>query len=105
MARGELDSRALTQAYLDRIAAIDKAGPALNSVIELNPKALDEADALDAERKAGTRARPDARHPGAAEGQHRRGADGELRRLARARREQAEDAMPSSCSACAPRAR
>jgi amidase len=53
MARGELDSRALTQAYLDRIAAIDKAGPALNSVIELNPKALDDAAAMDAERKAG----------------------------------------------------
>jgi amidase len=54
MGRGELDSATLTQAYLDRIAAIDKAGPALNSVIELNPKALDEARAMDAERKAGT---------------------------------------------------
>ena len=43
----------LTQAYLDRIAKIDKAGPTLNSVIELNPDALEEADALDAERKAG----------------------------------------------------
>ena len=53
MARGEIDSATLTQAYLDRIAAIDKAGPALNSVIELNPKALDEARALDAERKGG----------------------------------------------------
>ena len=54
MARGELDSATLAQAYLDRIAAIDKAGPTLNSVIELNPNALDEARALDAERKAGT---------------------------------------------------
>ena len=34
--------------YLDRIAAYDKAGPAINSVISLNPKALDEADRLDA---------------------------------------------------------
>ena len=50
---GAVTSHALTQAYLDRIAAIDKAGPALNSVIELNPDALKEADALDAERKAG----------------------------------------------------
>ena len=50
---GELSSHALTQAYLDRIAAIDKSGPTLNSVIELNPDALQEADALDAERKAG----------------------------------------------------
>ena len=53
MASGALTAHALTQAYLDRIAAVDKAGPALNSVIELNPDALKEADALDAERKAG----------------------------------------------------
>ncbi len=53
MAAGELSSHALTQAYLDRIARIDKAGPSLNSIIELNPEALKEADALDAERKAG----------------------------------------------------
>lgn len=53
MEKGDLTSHALTQAYLDRIAEIDKAGPRLNSVIELNPDALKEADALDAERKAG----------------------------------------------------
>ncbi|MDR0184891.1 amidase [Lysobacter arvi] len=53
MGRGELTSHALTQAYLDRIAAIDDAGPTLNAVIELNPAALKDADALDAERKAG----------------------------------------------------
>lgn len=53
LASGELTSHALTQAYLDRIAKIDKSGPALNSVIELNPEALKEADSLDAERKAG----------------------------------------------------
>ncbi|HVI60489.1 MAG TPA: amidase [Luteimonas sp.] len=53
MARGELDSHALTKAYLDRIAAIDDAGPRLNAVIELNPRALQEADARDADRKAG----------------------------------------------------
>ena len=53
MASGELTSHSLTQAYLDRIAKLDKAGPALNSVIELNPDALKDADALDAERKAG----------------------------------------------------
>jgi len=53
MEKGELSSHALTQAYLDRIAAIDDAGPRLNAVIELNPDALKEADALDAERKAG----------------------------------------------------
>ncbi|HWS77860.1 MAG TPA: amidase [Thermomonas sp.] len=53
MASGSLSSRTLTQAYLDRIAAIDDAGPTLNAVIETNPDALKEADALDAERKAG----------------------------------------------------
>jgi len=53
MAAGELDSRTLTQAYLDRIAAIDADGPRLNSVIELAPDALEVAATLDAERAAG----------------------------------------------------
>lgn len=53
MQRGELDSRRLTQAYLGRIATIDRAGPTLNSVLALNPEALAEADRLDAERRAG----------------------------------------------------
>ena len=53
MAAGSLSSRALTQAYLDRIATVDDAGPTLNAVIETNPDALKDADALDAERKAG----------------------------------------------------
>ncbi|RZL11623.1 MAG: amidase, partial [Hymenobacter sp.] len=46
-------SRRLCQDYLSRIAAIDKAGPRLNAVIELNPDALRIADDLDKERKAG----------------------------------------------------
>jgi amidase len=53
MRAGTLTSRALTQAYLDRIAAIDDAGPRLNAVIEINPDALKDAAARDAERKAG----------------------------------------------------
>ena len=53
MRTGSLTSHALVQAYLDRIAAIDRAGPTLHSVIEINPDALKESDALDAERKAG----------------------------------------------------
>ncbi len=53
MASGQLTSEALTKAYLDRIATIDDAGPKLDSVIELNPHALADAAALDAERKAG----------------------------------------------------
>ncbi|MFC0677286.1 amidase [Lysobacter korlensis] len=54
MQRGELSSEQLTQAYLDRIAAIDDAGPRLNAVIEINPDAIAEARRLDAERRAGT---------------------------------------------------
>ena len=53
MRAGTLTSRALTQAYLDRIAAIDDAGPALHAVVETNPRALAEADARDAARRAG----------------------------------------------------
>ncbi|MDQ2701504.1 MAG: amidase [Pseudomonadota bacterium] len=53
MHAGDLDSQALTRAYLERIAAIDDAGPALNAIIELNPDALAEAAARDAERAAG----------------------------------------------------
>lgn len=53
MAGGELTSEALTQAYLKRIAEVDDGGPMLGSVIELNPRAEDEARERDAERKAG----------------------------------------------------
>jgi amidase len=53
MAAGTLTSRALTQGYLDRIAAIDDGGPRLDAVIELNPTAVADAEALDRERKAG----------------------------------------------------
>ena len=49
---GAYTARSLAEKYLARIGAIDKAGPALNSVIELNPDALAAADALDAEFKA-----------------------------------------------------
>ena len=45
---GTLTARRLVQMYLDRIDAYDKNGPAINSVISLNPRALDEADRLDA---------------------------------------------------------
>jgi len=53
LAAGSLSAEALTQAYLERIEQIDRSGPALNSVIELNPEALADARALDAERMAG----------------------------------------------------
>ena len=53
MESGELTSRQVTELYLQRIAAVDKGGPYINSVIELNPDALEIADGLDKERKAG----------------------------------------------------
>src|SRR2546428_9706618 len=52
MKAGTLSARRLTQAYLDRIEALDRKGPALRSVIGTNPEALAIADGLDAERKA-----------------------------------------------------
>jgi amidase len=53
MAAGKLSSKSLVQQYLARIAAVDKAGPRINAVIELNPDALTIAEELDRERKAG----------------------------------------------------
>ena len=50
MASGSLTSRALTETYLARIETID---PALRSVLQTNPDALEIADALDAERRSG----------------------------------------------------
>ena len=50
MESGELTARRLAELYLERIDEVDKNGPYLNSVIELNPDALDIASSLDAER-------------------------------------------------------
>ena len=51
LASGKFTARSLTEKYLARIEAIDRQGPVLRSVIELNPDALSIADALDKERK------------------------------------------------------
>ncbi len=48
MLAGKLTCRQLIEYYLKRIEAYDQKGPALNSIILVNPKALEEADALDA---------------------------------------------------------
>ena len=50
---GKATSRSITKAYLDRIAAFDKKGPAINAVIEINPDAMLIAQQMDAERKNG----------------------------------------------------
>lgn len=48
---GRYTTRALCEAYLGRIEALDRSGPTLRSVLETNPDALAIADRLDAERK------------------------------------------------------
>jgi amidase len=53
MQSGELSSKLITQWYLKRIEEIDKDGPKINSVIEVNPDAITIAETLDAERKKG----------------------------------------------------
>lgn len=53
MKSGKYSSEQITKLYLDRIEAFDKNGPKLNTVIELNPEALEIAKAMDKERKEG----------------------------------------------------
>ena len=53
MRSGRWTARKLCELYLDRIDKLDRSGPTLRSVIEVNPDALAIADALDAERRAG----------------------------------------------------
>ena len=51
MQAGDLSSEKLVRYYLDRIEAIDRNGPKLNSIIEVNPQAIEIAMALDEERR------------------------------------------------------
>ena len=53
MRAGALSARAIAEQYLARIDALDKRGPTVNAVIELNPDALAIAAACDADRAAG----------------------------------------------------
>lgn len=50
---GKYTARRIVELYLARIAAVDRAGPRLNSILEINPDALKIAYQLDNERKAG----------------------------------------------------
>jgi len=54
MATGRRSAVEITQLYLDRIAAVDREGPKLRSIIETNPDALDIARQLDEERASGS---------------------------------------------------
>ncbi|NIM96031.1 MAG: amidase [Anaerolineales bacterium] len=53
MTSGEITAHSLTEYYLHRIETIDRSGPSINSVIELNPDALSIASKRDQERAAG----------------------------------------------------
>lgn len=55
---GLLTSESLVQMYLNRIEAYDQQGPSLNSIISLNPNAIEIARALDVERQANGRRSP-----------------------------------------------
>src|SRR5436305_356413 len=52
MKSGKFTARSLVERYTARIEEIDKRGPAVNAIIEMNPDAPAIADALDQERKA-----------------------------------------------------
>jgi amidase len=52
MQAGRLTARRLVEWYLERIASLDRSGPTIRSVIEVNPDALNSAEALDRERGA-----------------------------------------------------
>ena len=53
MASGKVTSEGLVKLYLSRVETIDRAGPKLGSILAVNPRALDDARGLDAERAAG----------------------------------------------------
>ena len=53
MTTGAVTARAVAEAYLARVEAVDRGGPGLNSVIEVNPDALAIAETLDRERREG----------------------------------------------------
>jgi Asp-tRNA(Asn)/Glu-tRNA(Gln) amidotransferase A subunit family amidase len=50
--KGTLTAESLVERYISRIEAIDKAGPHLNSIVTINPRAIQEARALDKEFRA-----------------------------------------------------
>lgn len=50
---GEVSAVEVTQAYLERIESVDRAGPTLQSILSLNPDALAQAQASDARYAAG----------------------------------------------------
>ena len=58
MQSGKLTCHSLVQQYLDRIKAYDQQGPTLNAMLYVNPKVLEQADAMDKQLKSGTKVKP-----------------------------------------------
>ena len=58
MQAGTLTCHSLVQQYLDRIEAYDKQGPAVNAMLYMNPRALQQADAMDQEFKRTRKLKP-----------------------------------------------
>src|SRR5579863_1101371 len=52
MAAGKLTARRLVEMYLERIRELDRGGPMVNSVVEVNPEVLEIAEELDRERQS-----------------------------------------------------
>ena len=71
MASGKLTSEDLTKEYIARIIALDQNSEGVNSIIELNPDALDMARKRGQAAQARSRPWPAPWHPGVAQGQHR----------------------------------
>ena len=55
---GNLTCHSLVQQYLERIKAYDQQGPALNAMLYVNPKVLEQADDMDKQLKRGTKIKP-----------------------------------------------
>jgi amidase len=58
MQSGKLTCRSLVQQYLNRIKTYDQQGPAINAMLYVNPKALEQADAMDKAFKRGAKLKP-----------------------------------------------
>ena len=68
LASSQITCRELVQWYLDRIEAYDEAGPALNAIQHINPRALQEAESLDSDFAHIGPDGPAALYPGAPQG-------------------------------------
>ncbi len=63
MKAGTLTCHDLVQQYLDRIHAYDQQGPAIKSMLYINPQSLQQADAMDQEFQAHSQIKAARLHP------------------------------------------